>query len=180
MQGQEMASKKNVEQRRRINKIMLDQRTVNAGFCAVTGRSAREAGLKMADKIDAVMSHFGIERLGPEKAKALHLAADAVRRFMGQKDVAPAKKVSVTLHGRDFYDGWEWKAARFLALKLHGRRCQCCGWSPGSSAGNYLVVDHIKPLRTHPSLALDPNNHQVLCNDCNMGKSYKHHDDFRP
>lgn len=80
---------------------------------------------------------------------------------------------------REFYDTWEWKEARFAALKRHGRQCQCCGWTPGSSAGNYLVVDHIKPLRLHPQRALDPDNHQVLCNDCNMGKSFKHQDDFR-
>jgi len=81
--------------------------------------------------------------------------------------------------GKNFYETWEWKDARFAALKRHGRQCQCCGWSPGSSAGNFLVVDHIKPIRTHPQLALDPDNHQVLCNDCNMGKSYRHTDDFR-
>lgn len=80
---------------------------------------------------------------------------------------------------KDFYDTWEWKEARFAALKRHGRQCQCCGWTPGASLNNHLVVDHIRPLRTHPQLALDPENHQVLCNDCNMGKSFKHHDDFR-
>lgn len=88
---------------------------------------------------------------------------------------AKAKKVKAV----SFYESWEWKEARFAAMKRHGRQCQCCGWTPGSSTGNHLVVDHIKPLRTHPQLALDPENHQVLCNDCNMGKSYKHHDDFR-
>jgi HNH endonuclease len=91
-------------------------------------------------------------------------------------DPPNAKAVPV---GKEFYESWEWKEARFAALKRHGRQCQCCGWMPGLSAGNHLVVDHIKPLRTHPQLALDPDNHQVLCNDCNMGKSYKHHDDFR-
>ena len=81
--------------------------------------------------------------------------------------------------GKEFYDTWEWKEARFVALKRHGRRCQCCGWAPGMSDDNHLVVDHIKPIRTHPDLALDPENHQVLCDHCNKGKSYKHTDDFR-
>lgn len=80
--------------------------------------------------------------------------------------------------GKDFYQSWEWQAARFVALKRHGRKCQCCGWSP-SDGGSFLVVDHIKPIRTHPHLALDPENHQVLCNNCNMGKSWHHTDDFR-
>jgi hypothetical protein len=82
------------------------------------------------------------------------------------------------LIGKEFYLSWEWKAARFEAIKRHGRRCQCCGWTPGCG-GSYLVVDHIKPLRTHPHLALAQSNMQVLCNDCNMGKSWRHTDDFR-
>ena len=79
----------------------------------------------------------------------------------------------------NLYESWEWKEARFAALKACGRRCLCCGWSPGQGGRNHLVVDHIKPVRTHPHLALDRGNHQVLCNDCNMGKSYKYTDDFR-
>lgn len=78
----------------------------------------------------------------------------------------------------DFYQSWAWKEARYAAIKRHGRKCLCCGWSPSDGPG-YLVVDHIKPVRTHPNLALEPTNLQVLCNDCNMGKSYKHTDDWR-
>lgn len=91
----------------------------------------------------------------------------------------PKRSMPKQVVSKDFYQGWAWKEARFAAIKTHGRRCQCCGWSPGDTQSGYLVVDHIKPVRTHPHLALEPNNHQVLCNDCNMGKSYKHTDDFR-
>jgi 5-methylcytosine-specific restriction endonuclease McrA len=80
---------------------------------------------------------------------------------------------------KSFYETWEWKEARFIAFKVHGRKCLCCGWSPDQGGNNHLVVDHIKPIRTHPHLALVTSNHQVLCNNCNMGKSYKYHDDFR-
>jgi len=132
--------------------------------------------------------------LGLPKNTQLRVAIDAVAKATGCAPsraavtvaiggVVPvadkAMKIKKPQIGKDFYDTWEWKEARFAALKRHGRQCQCCGWTPGSSAGNYLVVDHIKPLRLHPQLALDPDNHQVLCNDCNMGKSFKHHDDFR-
>lgn len=79
----------------------------------------------------------------------------------------------------DFYQSWEWKAARFEAIKMHGQRCQCCGWQPGDTTSGRLVVDHIKPRSRFPSLALDVSNLQVLCNDCNMGKSNVHTDDFR-
>ena len=104
-------------------------------------------------------------------------------KFNGWK--RPRTKVKVEpnpamqIDAKSFYASWEWKEARFVALKRHGRRCQCCGWSPSDSATGRLVVDHIKPIRTHPHLALDPENHQVLCEDCNMGTSYKHTDDFR-
>jgi 5-methylcytosine-specific restriction endonuclease McrA len=79
----------------------------------------------------------------------------------------------------NFYSSWEWKGVRYEALLLHGRRCQCCGWSPTDGGTGYLVVDHIKPKANYPHLALDINNLQVLCNDCNMGKARKHEHDFR-
>jgi len=92
------------------------------------------------------------------------------------KDAKPkvAKKKSDA-----FYASWEWKAARYEALKLHGRRCQCCGWRPGDTPLGHLVVDHIKPRSKHPELQLDVSNLQCLCNDCNMGKSNVYEDDFR-
>lgn len=89
------------------------------------------------------------------------------------------KKAQVSKPSSDFYSSWEWKKARYEALRIHGQRCQCCGWRPGDTEYGYLVVDHIKPRRKFPELALDVNNMQVLCNDCNMGKSNIHMDDFR-
>lgn len=79
----------------------------------------------------------------------------------------------------DFYSSWERKRVRYEALAKFEHRCQCCGWQPGDTSRGYLVVDHIKPRRKFPSLALDVNNLQVLCNDCNMGKGHVYQDDFR-
>ena len=42
-----------------------------------------------------------------------------------------------------------------------------------------IHVDHIKPRSTHPELALDPNNLQVMCDDCNLGKSNTDQIDWR-
>lgn len=78
-----------------------------------------------------------------------------------------------------FYASWEWKRVRYEALRIHGHRCQCCGWMPGDTARGHLVVDHIKPRRKFPDLALEVSNLQILCNDCNMGKSNVFEDDFR-
>ena len=38
------------------------------------------------------------------------------------------------------------------------------------------VVDHIKPIRTHPELAFDPANLQTLCKRCH--DSVKHREEM--
>lgn len=68
----------------------------------------------------------------------------------------------------EFYASWDWKRARYETLLAKGRKCQCCGAS--YATGAKIVVDHIKPLRCHWNLRLEPTNLQVLCDDCNMGK----------
>lgn len=73
----------------------------------------------------------------------------------------------------DFYDSWEWKKARYSVLMKYGRKCMCCG-----SVEN-IVVDHIIPLKRRWDLRLDVENLQVLCSDCNMGKSNNDRTDFR-
>lgn len=45
--------------------------------------------------------------------------------------------------------------------------------------GVKLHVDHIKPKSLFLHLAYDLNNLQVLCEDCNMGKSNKDDTDWR-
>ena len=67
-----------------------------------------------------------------------------------------------------FLFSYEWRKLRMQALKKHGAKCQCCGASPATGA--VMNVDHIKPRKTHPELALDINNLQVLCHECNHGK----------
>lgn len=110
----------------------------------------------------------------------LEAAQAAIAGKANQRDAGKGPKPKAPQR-RDasFYSSWEWKAARYEAIKKHGRRCLCCGWEPGADASNWLVVDHIKPIATFPHLALEQSNLQVLCNDCNMGKSRKHRDDFR-
>jgi X-X-X-Leu-X-X-Gly heptad repeat protein len=50
----------------------------------------------------------------------------------------------------------------------------------GATAGRFaLHVDHIKPRSLYPARALDPENLQVLCRDCNLGKSNKDATDWR-
>lgn len=68
----------------------------------------------------------------------------------------------------EFLDTYEWRRVRMVALKQYGPVCQCCGATPAN--GSVMHVDHIKPRKLFPQLALDVNNLQILCHECNHGK----------
>lgn len=80
--------------------------------------------------------------------------------------------------GDAFLRSFEWRALRMMALKKHGARCQCCGASPATGAT--MNVDHIKPRNAFPGLALQLDNLQVLCQECNHGKGNWDSTDWRP
>lgn len=67
-----------------------------------------------------------------------------------------------------FLESYEWRRVRMVVLKKYGPVCQCCGATP--QTGAVMNVDHIKPRRLFPQLALDVDNLQVLCHECNHGK----------
>lgn len=77
-----------------------------------------------------------------------------------------------------FLQTYEWRATRMQVLKRDGAICACCGASPANGA--IMNVDHIKPRRLFPHLALDISNLQVLCGDCNHGKGNWDQTDWRP
>lgn len=77
-----------------------------------------------------------------------------------------------------FLASYEWRALRMRALKLYGTQCQCCGASP--TTGAVLNVDHIKPRKLFPELALNIDNLQILCHECNHGKGNWDTTDWRP
>jgi hypothetical protein len=66
---------------------------------------------------------------------------------------------------------------RYQMIKDAGGSCQACG----ARAGNDVVlhIDHIKPYSKYPELGNDPNNLQVLCEQCNLGKSNIDETDWR-
>lgn len=76
-----------------------------------------------------------------------------------------------------FLKTYEWRKVRMEALKLYGNKCQCCGATPKD--GIVLHVDHIKPRRYFPGLALDIKNLQILCEVCNHGKGNWDSTDWR-
>ena len=77
-----------------------------------------------------------------------------------------------------FYSSTVWKITRAYVLEQHGCKCQMCGRSP-KLHGIVIHVDHIKPRSKYPELALDVNNLQVLCEDCNVGKLDRFITDYR-
>lgn len=76
-----------------------------------------------------------------------------------------------------FYSSREWRALRVKVLVEQGRKCCLCGRTPKD--GIILHVDHIKPRSKYPELELKKSNLQILCEDCNMGKSNKYEEDWR-
>ena len=77
-----------------------------------------------------------------------------------------------------FYDSREWRRVRFMVLRKYGFVCMACGAKP--LPGIPLHVDHVKPRSKYPELELSIDNLQVLCRDCNLGKSNEFEDDLRP
>lgn len=76
-----------------------------------------------------------------------------------------------------FYKSDEWRAVRYIALKAAKGACQCCG--ARGAKFTPLHVDHIKPRSKFPELSLVASNLQVLCRDCNLGKSNRDETDWR-
>jgi 5-methylcytosine-specific restriction endonuclease McrA len=77
----------------------------------------------------------------------------------------------------EFYKSPEWRKVRYEVLREQKGKCQCCGRS--AKDGVILHVDHIVPLSKDWSKRLDKNNLQVLCEDCNLGKSNTDSIDWR-
>lgn len=78
---------------------------------------------------------------------------------------------------KKFYESPEWRSLRYEVLKEQGARCCLCGRT--AKDGVVLHVDHIIPLSKDWSRRLDKDNLQVLCEDCNLGKSNKDCIDWR-
>ena len=78
-----------------------------------------------------------------------------------------------------FYSSVEWRELRVRVLEKYDCKCMMCGRSP-KYHNVVLNVDHIKPRRKFPDLALCFDNLQVLCGACNHGKGNKYETDHRP
>jgi 5-methylcytosine-specific restriction endonuclease McrA len=73
-----------------------------------------------------------------------------------------------------FFDSIAWKNLKYRVYKKYPRMCMCC-----LGKDKELHVDHIKPRSRYPNLALEFDNLQILCRDCNMSKGSDDETDFR-
>ena len=112
-------------------------------------------------KENPFLDQFGMPRKGYEKSAA------------AWRQTCP----STTGQKGKFYQSSDWKRIRHDALKSSEGRCDLCG-RPASRSVR-LHVDHIIPRSVRPDLALDINNLQVLCADCNLGKGNSDSTDWR-
>jgi hypothetical protein len=131
---------------------------------------------------ETICKHIGFKPLNNAEAVRFIIAfsqskvvEDVFRRRRKINRALKAKKLG-TLPAEEFYASLSWKKLRYQALQLCGAKCQCCGASGPASP---LHVDHIKPRSKYPELALELNNLQVLCADCNIGKLNVDETDWR-
>lgn len=98
--------------------------------------------------------------------------------FKGDDYIPSGLKKLHRKKSKAFLSSWEWRTLRYKILQKYGRRCMCCGASPDDGE-TVIHVDHIKPRSSHPDLALDEENLQILCGVCNQGKGAWDETDFR-
>lgn len=107
------------------------------------------------------IKHASVDKIPKQNRKQnCRPSSKAVDVFISNSKIDPASD--------DFLISFEWRATRMMALKKYGPVCQCCGASP--KTGAVMNVDHVKPRKFFPSLALSLGNLQILCGDCNHGK----------
>jgi hypothetical protein len=141
---------------------------------------ARKADVKA--RREANIALFGATPKEPKKVRKAKRVVAKAMKTLGLKFVAvspPPIRIAppqpsppdwdAYVNSAEFLKSFEWRQLRLKAFRKYGRVCQCCGAVPGN--GVVLNVDHVKSRRRFPTLALDIENLQVLCADCNHGKA---------
>lgn len=84
----------------------------------------------------------------------------------------------VAVRSKQFLWTTAWRRLRLQALRIGPGHCERCRRSP-ERHGIRLNVDHIQPRSYRPDLALNPDNLQILCGDCNKTKGNLLSRDYR-
>lgn len=117
-------------------------------------------------------------------ALAAHIAGTPSPSPLPKKRLPPSivRQASNVVEGVDvasmeFLNTRAWRTLRYRAIVKHGNKCQACGSGP--EQGRVINVDHIKPRKLYPELALALTNLQILCDLCNAGKGNWDQTDWR-
>ena len=154
-------------QRRESNKARFAQEKQELAYFLGLGGKWSELELLVLSAAKFNFTPSGTENIGTQLKKCISLMRKSGRPV---KDKIKTKK--------EFYSSRAWQILRYQAFEKYGNKCQCCGAT--TQDGVTMHVDHIKPKSTHPELALDLNNLQILCIDCNVGKINQWDTDWRP
>ncbi len=112
-----------------------------------------------------------MQKINPSKAATIK--EEVTHRIMVKKN----KSVRASREEKQiFYASWEWKKLRYAMLLKFGPVCMLCG---ANNREAKICVDHIIPLSRDWNKRLKKDNLQILCNECNMGKSNDDTTDFR-
>jgi 5-methylcytosine-specific restriction endonuclease McrA len=98
------------------------------------------------------------------KARSRKIALKHKMDNLSDNEVADILKKT----SKGFLKSKEWRELRAKALELYGLVCVKCGRD--NSKKYPINVDHIKPRKFFPDLALDITNLQPLCGPCNKIK----------
>jgi hypothetical protein len=150
----------------KVCKCATEESDYNYTYNAVDGKLV--AAILKKEELPRLQDHY--EKLKKEKVKSEPITIDKINK---------ATPTGIGVSRRDknkFYQSWEWKAVRYAILNKFGAKCMLCG---ATNQDSKICVDHIKPISLFWDLRLAEDNLQVLCDDCNKGKSNKSQKDFR-
>ena len=133
------------------------------------------AGALTKDAMHATIRSFAQETLGSSNQPVIRQIVPRHVTVLTPKRTP--KTVTAPPVREGFYWSDEWRQVRYEALRESRGMCELCGTGP--TPGKPLHVDHIKPRSKFPTLELDRSNLQVLCMDCNLGKSNTDQIDWR-
>lgn len=177
--------KRNGVEKKRDHRALIHARVLlklptQARLIDVVAAVAREVDVRIPSTKTARYALLVAFTAGPE-AKSQIAAWKAQRsvskgQYYARLHASP-ERPAMDVNDDAFLLSYEWRALRMRVLKRFGARCQCCGAT--AKDGVRIHVDHIKPRRLFPELALVEANLQVLCEVCNHGKGNWDQTDWR-
>ena len=151
---------------------------LRAGWPPVKGWKDRAIGMEISEEDAQKFVNYAKEKPPKSERQKLREAAQKIAILKRENNKRTKKRFYSSKPSEDsFLDSYIWRKTRLKVLKRDGAKCVCCGATPAD--GLKMHVDHIKPRKKYPELALDMDNLQVLCEICNHGKGNWDETDWR-